>query len=61
LFFKTEADANRAQNLYADAVKELAVLQRSAIVNRLYGGWKLAVEVQEKQRHPEVIKDRGDN
>ena len=42
-------------------MKELAVLRRSAIVNRLYGGWRLAVEAKEAPSHPEVIKDRGDN
>jgi len=31
-------------SFYADNVKELAVLRRGAIVNQLYGGWRLAVE-----------------
>jgi hypothetical protein len=32
--------------MYSDALSELSVLRRSAIVNQLYGGWKLAVEDQ---------------
>ena len=43
--------------MYADAVKELNVLRRSAIVNQVYGGWKLAVEVE---KGPEEVKERGD-
>lgn len=34
----------RIRSMYSDAVKELTVLRRAALVNRLYGGWKLAVE-----------------
>jgi hypothetical protein len=30
--------------MYSDALAELSVLRRSAVVNQLYGGWKLAVE-----------------
>lgn len=37
-------------SMYTEAVKELAVLKRSAIVNQLYGGWKLAVETQKPKR-----------
>ena len=33
-----------------DKVKELAVLRRSAIVNQLYGGWRLVVEKQQPER-----------
>lgn len=41
---QTERDPHKVRTLYAEAVKELAVLRRSAIVNQLYGGRKLAVE-----------------
>jgi LYR motif-containing protein 4 len=37
-------------------VKELAVIKRSAIVNSLYGGWKLVVE----QKKPQATLERGD-
>ncbi|KAJ3775836.1 hypothetical protein FB446DRAFT_723891 [Lentinula raphanica] len=43
---QSESDPARAQNLFAEATRELAVLRRSAIVNQLYGGWRLAVEDQ---------------
>ncbi|KAF5384165.1 hypothetical protein D9615_003362 [Tricholomella constricta] len=56
---QTESDPTKVRHLYSDAVKELAVLRRGAIVNQLYGGWKLAVEDQE--RKPEEFKTRGDN
>ncbi|KAG6902576.1 hypothetical protein C0995_014583 [Termitomyces sp. Mi166 len=45
---QAESDPNRVGAMYADAVKELGVLRRSAIVNQLYGGWKLAVEDGDK-------------
>ncbi|KAF7329924.1 Complex 1 protein (Lyr family) protein [Mycena kentingensis (nom. inval.)] len=41
---QAETDAERVRTMYADASSELAVLRRSAAVNRMYGGWKLAVE-----------------
>ena len=44
--------------LYTDAVKELAVLRRSAIVNQLYGGWRLAVESESESNGD--IRERGD-
>jgi hypothetical protein len=46
--------------MYAEAVKEHTVLQRSAIVNQLYGGWKLAVEVKEKEQHADTM-ERADS
>ncbi|KAF8065105.1 hypothetical protein FPV67DRAFT_1562942 [Lyophyllum atratum] len=55
---QAETDPSRVRNLYSDAVKELAVLRRSAIVNQLYGGWRLAVE---KEREPGTFKERSDN
>ena len=42
----------KISNMYNDAIKELAVLKRSAVVNRLYGGWKLAVETPSPKRDP---------
>ncbi|KAF9453548.1 hypothetical protein P691DRAFT_780469 [Macrolepiota fuliginosa MF-IS2] len=52
---QAEEDPEKLRTMYSDAVKELSVLRRSAIVNQLYGGWKLAVEVERK---PEDFKDR---
>lgn len=45
-FKQNEKDPAKISAFYNDAVKELAVLRRSAIVNQLYGGWKLVVEKQ---------------
>jgi LYR motif-containing protein 4 len=47
--------------MYSEAVKELTVLRRSAIVNQLYGGWTLAVENQERENKPEDIITRSDS
>ena len=48
--------------MYAEAVKESAVLKRSSIVNQLYGGWRLALEVQkEPTERPDTILERSDN
>lgn len=44
--------------MYSDAVKDLTVVRRGAIVNQIYGGWKLAVEVEKK---PESLLERSDN
>ncbi|EKM76850.1 hypothetical protein AGABI1DRAFT_102041 [Agaricus bisporus var. burnettii JB137-S8] len=55
--FQTEGDPQRLRTMYAGAVKDLSVLRRSAVVNQLYGGWKLSVEVPRK---PEEIRERGD-
>jgi len=49
-----EQDPAKLSSMFSDAVKELAVLRRSAIVNQLYGGWKLAVEDQKE------VRTRGD-
>ncbi|KAI1787295.1 hypothetical protein LXA43DRAFT_896469 [Ganoderma leucocontextum] len=49
-----EADPAKLAAFYNDKAKELAVLKRSAIVNQLYGGWRLVVEDQKPAR------DRGD-
>ncbi|KAL5497907.1 hypothetical protein ACEPAH_2838 [Sanghuangporus vaninii] len=47
---QNEKDPKRVGTLYANAVREHAVLQRSAIVNQLYGGWRLVVENQKATR-----------
>lgn len=58
---KEEQDANKLRDLYAEAIKESKVLQRSSIVNQLYGGWKLAVEVPKAPEGKEGTMERGDN
>ncbi|GLB39788.1 putative complex I LYR family protein [Lyophyllum shimeji] len=58
---QAESDPNRVRNMYTEAAKELSVLRRSAIVNQLYGGWRLAVEAVEKEKEPGEFKTRGDN
>ncbi|KAF8902594.1 hypothetical protein CPB84DRAFT_1639590, partial [Gymnopilus junonius] len=45
---QNESDPDRLRSMYSEAVKESAALKRSSIVNQLYGGWKLAVEVQQE-------------
>ncbi|KAF9045606.1 hypothetical protein BJ165DRAFT_1415534 [Panaeolus papilionaceus] len=55
-----ETDPERLSSLYAEAVKESTVLKRSAIVNQLYGGWKLAIEVKETE-DPSVVHERSDS
>ena len=47
--------------MYSELVKENAVLRRSAVVNQLYGGWKLAVEAKKLEEQPDAIKTRGDD
>jgi len=56
-----ESDPERLRSMYSEVVKESAMLRRSAVVNQLYGGWKLAVEAKELEEQPEAIKTRGDN
>ncbi|KAI0050302.1 hypothetical protein FA95DRAFT_1487553 [Auriscalpium vulgare] len=51
---QNEEDPAKVSALYSQSVADLAVLKRSAIVNQLYGGWKLAVENQKPRR------ERGD-
>ncbi|KAJ8589718.1 hypothetical protein M405DRAFT_738103 [Rhizopogon salebrosus TDB-379] len=51
---QAEQDPNRLSQAYSEAVKELSVLRRSAVVNQLYGGWRLAVEEQSD------VRTRGD-
>ncbi|TCD61145.1 hypothetical protein EIP91_008991 [Steccherinum ochraceum] len=47
---KDEQDPVKLRTFYAEKKKELDVLKRSAIVNQLYGGWKLVVEKQSPVR-----------
>ncbi|KAF8962086.1 hypothetical protein BDZ97DRAFT_1826278 [Flammula alnicola] len=58
---QNESDPERVRSLYSEAVKESTILRRSAIVNQLYGGWKVAVEVQDAEKRPETILERSDN
>jgi hypothetical protein len=46
---QAESDPTRLSTLYAAAQRESGVIRRSAIVNQLYGGPKLAVELQDKE------------
>ncbi|KAJ7248593.1 hypothetical protein B0H12DRAFT_1020094 [Mycena haematopus] len=55
---QNETDSGKIRSMYSDAVAELAVLRRSAAVNQMYGGWRLAVEDVGK---PGAISERGDN
>ncbi|KAI6126837.1 hypothetical protein F5141DRAFT_1186166 [Pisolithus sp. B1] len=52
---QTEQDSGKLSQAYNEAVKELAVLRRSAMVNQLYGGWRLVVENQSE------VRERGEN
>ncbi|GBE83417.1 hypothetical protein BKA93DRAFT_760022 [Sparassis latifolia] len=47
---QNETDPAKLSTFYNDKTKELAVLKRSAIVNQLYGGWRLVVEDQKPER-----------
>jgi 3-deoxy-D-manno-octulosonic-acid transferase len=58
---QNETDPERLRSLYAEAIKESTVLKRSSIVNQLYGGWKLAIEVQDTESDPSVVKQRSDS
>lgn len=51
---QAEQDPAKLSQAYNEAVKELAVLRRSAVVNQLYGGSRLAVEEHSN------IRTRGD-
>ncbi|PCH36892.1 hypothetical protein WOLCODRAFT_140631 [Wolfiporia cocos MD-104 SS10] len=50
-----ETDPAKLTAFYNERTEELAVLKRSAVVNQLYGGWRLVVEKQNAQR------ERSDN
>ncbi|KAI0717889.1 hypothetical protein C8T65DRAFT_640285 [Cerioporus squamosus] len=50
-----ETDPAKLAVFHAEKSNELAALKRSAVVNQLYGGWRLVVEDQQPQR------ERGSN
>ncbi|KAF9494360.1 hypothetical protein BDN71DRAFT_1449095 [Pleurotus eryngii] len=56
---QNESDPSKMQALYKEAVDDLAVLKRSALVNQVYGGWKLAIEQQSKDTA--VARKRSDS
>jgi len=58
---QNESDPEKLRFIYSDAVKESLVLTRSAVVNQLYGGWKLAVEAKQLKAQPDAIKATGDS
>ncbi|KAI0766441.1 hypothetical protein BD413DRAFT_570968 [Trametes elegans] len=43
---QNETDPAKLAAFYDEKARELAVLKRSAIVNQLYGGWRVVVEKQ---------------
>ncbi|TDL19442.1 hypothetical protein BD410DRAFT_792048 [Rickenella mellea] len=47
---QAEKDPLRAASLFRKAAEEHTVLKRSALVNQLYGGWRLVVEKQKPVR-----------
>lgn len=53
---QNERDPAKLSAFYNDRIKELAVIKRSAIVNSLYGGWRLVVEEK-----PEETLERSDS
>jgi len=55
-----EKDPSKLESRYKEALNELKVLQRSAIVNQLYGGRQLAVE-DAPAKEPEATLERADN
>ncbi|TFK31877.1 hypothetical protein BDQ12DRAFT_693410 [Crucibulum laeve] len=55
---QAESDPTKVRALYSEAAHDLTVLRRSAIVNQLYGGWRLAVEGEKKAGQ---FKTRSDN
>lgn len=57
---KDESDPEKLRSMYSNAVRESAVLARSALVNQLYGGRKVAVEAKQLEAQPEVIKTGRD-
>ena len=54
---QAENDPTKLSAFFNKHVAELAVLKRSAIVNQLYGGWRLVVE-QDKPGH---VLERADS
>ncbi|KAJ3559540.1 hypothetical protein NM688_g283 [Phlebia brevispora] len=60
VFREVQGETNPAKlsAFYNKQVEELAVLKRSAIVNQLYGGWRLVVE---KDPPPTKLLERADS
>ncbi|PSR75666.1 hypothetical protein PHLCEN_2v8957 [Hermanssonia centrifuga] len=56
---QNESDPAKLSAFYNEQVKELAVIKRSAIVNQLYGGWRLVVEGLKDK--PEAQLERSDS
>ena len=54
---QNENDPAKLSTFFNKHVEELAVLKRSAIVNQLYGGWRLVVEKDK----PEHVLERADS
>ena len=54
---QNESDPAKLTAFYNKHVAELATLKRSAIVNQLYGGWRLVVEKDK----PEHTLERADS
>ena len=54
---QNENDPAKLSMFFNKHVEELAVLKRSAIVNQLYGGWRLVVEKDK----PEHVLERADS
>ena len=52
-----ETDPTKLSSFYNERAKELSVLKRSAVVNSLYGGWRLVVEKDK----PELPMERSDS
>ncbi|EKM57092.1 uncharacterized protein PHACADRAFT_254647 [Phanerochaete carnosa HHB-10118-sp] len=50
-----ETDSAKISAFYNERVKELQVLKRSAIVNQLYGGWRLVIEKDLPKGSQEVM------
>ena len=53
-----EKDPAKISAFYNERAKELAIMKRSAIVNQLYGGWKLVVESEQPK---EEAMERSDS
>jgi len=59
---QTVEDTEKLTSMYTKAVNDLAVLRRSALVNQIYGGWKLAVEanLNEGKEGSSMVRESDD-
>ncbi|GJE93379.1 LYR motif-containing protein [Phanerochaete sordida] len=55
-----ESDPAKLSAFYNERVKELQVLKRGALVNQLYGGWRLVVE-KDIPKGKEEVMTRSDS